>query len=179
MSAAPLWLCGSVEEAERFCEHGFDALDGSEERARDFWEQYRERQVIVTPTGRDAAYGAAVVLHALCKCKVEALTNGADLDAEDPATLPRVPMFTESKSRARRMAQSTRPASPARLAANRVLRNWLKRPKGIPSRVRVRNAKTLVVNAGLNDGNAEIPDVNIGTRCVSDRARSGQSWPVG
>ena len=98
MSIATLFLCASAEEAERLCVRGFDAIDGSEERDNKLYEQYRGRQVIVTPAGRDAAHGAAVVLHALCGCQVEMLTNGADLGADDLLALPKEVMFTENKA---------------------------------------------------------------------------------
>jgi hypothetical protein len=51
---------------------------------------------------------------------------------------------------------------------NRLLRNWLRETEAIPSRVKVRNAGTLLANAWLNDCKAS----------NRDRRRSGRMRPI-
>lgn len=89
---APLFVCGSADEAERLALRDYDAIDGSVAHETPYLQQFRTRSVIVTPSGRTAARGVAAVLLAL-QCDVQTFVNGADLCAEGLLTLPRKPLF--------------------------------------------------------------------------------------
>jgi putative DNA primase/helicase len=96
--AAPLWLCATGEEAERFARLGLDAIEGNTERPNSCYAQYRGRLVIATPAAANSRRGTAAVFHAYGARVEVLLSNGADLGVvNDLLAIPREPMFVEAE----------------------------------------------------------------------------------
>ena len=100
-ASPPLIVCADADEAERLALRDLDAIDGSIPREDAHYLQYHGREVIVTPRGRDAAFGTAIVLSAKAKCSVEGIRRDADI-AGNILELPREPMFDAADAAARR-----------------------------------------------------------------------------
>jgi hypothetical protein len=91
-TSAPLFLCGSPDEAEKLCLRDLDAIDGTAEISMYRFQQLRLRNVIVTPSGHRLAIKNAARLKAM-SCTVETMPAGTDLSAPDLLAIPRAPMF--------------------------------------------------------------------------------------